>query len=113
MKDELDNILGQGGINLSSGQKQKLNFIRSYLKPSQLLILDEPTSNLDFESEDVLKNYITEIKSTQTILLITHSKRLLELADEIIVLDNGKVVENGTADEILNNNEYLSRMIES
>ena len=93
--------------------KQKLNFIRSYLKPSQLLILDEPTSNLDFESEDVLKNYITEIKSTQTILLITHSKRLLELADEIIVLDNGKVVENGTADEILNNNEYLSRMIES
>ena len=48
----------------------------------------------------------------QTILLITHSKRLLELADEIIVLDNGKVVENGTADEILNNNEYLSRMIE-
>ena len=113
LKDELDNILGQGGINLSSGQKQKLNFIRSYLKPSQLLILDEPTSNLDFESEDVLKNYITEIKSTQTILLITHSKRLLELADEIIVLDNGKVVENGTADEILNNNEYLSRMIES
>ena len=78
-----------------------------------MLILDEPTSNLDFESEDVLKNYITEIKSTQTILLITHSKRLLELADEIIVLDNGKVVENGTADEILNNNEYLSRMIES
>ena len=75
--------------------------------------MDEPTSNLDFESEDVLKNYITEIKSTQTILLITHSKRLLELADEIIVLDNGKVVENGTADEILNNNEYLSRMIES
>ena len=113
LKDDLDNILGQGGINLSSGQKQKLNFIRSYLKPSQLLILDEPTSNLDFESEDVLKNYITEIKSTQTILLITHSKRLLELADEIIVLDNGKVVENGTADEILNNNEYLSRMIES
>jgi ATP-binding cassette, subfamily B, bacterial MsbA len=113
LKDDLDNILGQGGINLSSGQKQKLNFIRSYLKPSQLLILDEPTSNLDFESEDVLKNYITEIKSTQTILLITHSKRLLELADEIIVLDNGKVVENGTADAILNNNEYLSRMIES
>ena len=113
LKDELDNILGQGGINLSSGQKQKLNFIRSYLKPCQLLILDEPTSNLDFESEDVLKNYISEIKSTQTILLITHSKRLLELADEIIVLDNGKVIENGTADEILNNNEYLSRMIDS
>ena len=75
--------------------------------------MDEPTSNLDFESEDVLKNYITEIKGTQTILLITHSKRLLELADEIIVLDNGKVVENGTANEILNNNEYLSRMIDS
>ena len=101
---EIKSTLGQGGINLSSGQKQKLNFIRSYLKPSELLILDEPTSNLDFDSEDTLKKYIEEVKNDQTILLITHSRRLLELADEIVVIEKGEILDNGPSKEILKNN---------
>ena len=110
---EMKSTLGQGGINLSSGQKQKLNFIRSYLKPSELLILDEPTSNLDFESEDTLKKYINEVKNKQTILLITHSKRLLELADEIIVIEKGKVLDKGSSKTILGNSEYIKKMVDN
>ncbi len=110
---EIKSTLGQGGINLSSGQKQKLNFIRSYLKPSNLLILDEPTSNLDFESEDTLKKYINEVRNEQTILLITHSKRLLELADEIIVIEKGEILDNGSSKEILGNSEYIKKMVDN
>jgi len=110
---EIKSTLGQGGINLSSGQKQKLNFIRSYLKPSELLILDEPTSNLDFDSEDTLKKYIEEVKNDQTILLITHSRRLLELADEIVVIEKGEILDNGPSKEILKNNKYVLKMVDN
>ena len=95
------------------GQKQKLNFIRSYLKPSELLILDEPTSNLDFDSEDTLKKYIEEVKNDQTILLITHSRRLLELADEIVVIEKGEILDSGPSKEILKNNKYVLKMVDN
>ncbi len=110
--DEIkDSIMGSGGVNLSSGQKQKFNFVRAYLKDSEILILDEPTSNLDFESQNILKEYIREINGEKTILLITHTPELLDLCDSIAVIKDGLLETSGTKLEVSKNSSYFNKMI--
>ncbi len=86
--------IGLGGINLSGGQKQKINILRTILKDSSFLIFDEPTNNLDTESIELFKETIDKEKGNKTILIITHEEKLLEISDIVYRFQNGKIVIN-------------------
>ena len=98
----LDTLLGQFGYNISGGEKQRLMLVRALLKPSEIVLLDEPTSSLDIELEEKIVQAIhTEIEE-KSCIWITHRLIGMDKLDEIIVLDKGEVVERGTHEELLN-----------
>ena len=96
----LDSILESAGNNLSGGQKQRLAIGRALLKEPKILILDESISNIDKESEDLILNLIQKLKEKMTIILITHRLNTVLHADYIYYLDNKKVAEEGSFEEI-------------
>lgn len=96
----LDSILESAGNNLSGGQKQRLAIGRALLKEPKILILDESISNIDKESEDLILDLIQKLKEKMTIILITHRLNTVLQADYIYYLDNKKVVEEGSFEEI-------------
>lgn len=96
----LDSILESAGNNLSGGQKQRLAIGRAILKEPKILILDESISNIDKDSEDLILNLIQKLKEKMTIILITHRLNTVLQADYIYYLDNKKVAEEGSFEEI-------------
>ena len=96
----LDSILESAGNNLSGGQKQRLAIGRVLLKEPKILILDESISNIDKESEDLILNLLQKLKEKMTIILITHRLNTVLHADYIYYLDNKKVAEEGSFEEI-------------
>tara|TARA_B100000035_G_scaffold84000_3_gene70572 strand:+ start:11600 stop:12937 length:1338 start_codon:yes stop_codon:yes gene_type:complete len=85
--------IGLGGINLSGGQKQKINIIRTILKESEFIIFDEPTNNLDLESVKLFIQEIEKIKKSRTILLITHEDLLVKISDVVLELNANKIIK--------------------
>ena len=85
--------IGLGGINLSGGQKQKINIIRTILKESEFIIFDEPTNNLDSESIKLFIQELEKIKKERTILLITHDELLVNISDVILELNANKIIK--------------------
>ena len=92
----LDTPCGPRGANLSGGQRQRVAIARAFLRHSPILLLDEPTSALDSNSEELIQNALEEFRNNRTIVVIAHRLATVKNADNIIVLDQGKVVEEGT-----------------
>lgn len=88
-KDGYDTEIGYNGISLSGGQKQRLGIARALLRKADLFLFDEITSSVDVETEEIIKNILKEISKTKTVILVTHKKNTLTIADNIIALDNG------------------------
>ena len=101
LPDGLDTLIGENGALLSGGQRQRLAIARALLKDAPILILDEATSSLDSESERVIQEALAEVIKHRTTLVIAHRLSTIENADQVIVLDQGRVVEAGTHDELL------------
>ncbi|RLA09030.1 MAG: lipid A export permease/ATP-binding protein MsbA [Gammaproteobacteria bacterium] len=99
-----DTCIGENGILLSGGQRQRLAIARAYLKNAPLLILDEATSSLDSESEKKVQQGLLNLFANRTTLVIAHRLSTIENADKIIVLDQGKIIERGTHQELLAKN---------
>lgn len=99
-------ILSENASNLSGGQKQLLAIARTLLSKSEILIFDEITSSLDPTLVENVKEILNDLKQDHTIILITHKKDVMKIADNIIVLSNGKIVGHGTHDELMKDNEY-------
>jgi len=97
-----DTFIGEQGLRLSGGERQRLAIARALLKDAPILILDEPTANLDALTEQQVLNTLFGIMRGKTTLLITHRLVGLENMDEIIVLENGQIKERGTHHELLN-----------
>lgn len=106
----LDSFVGAGGLMLSAGQARRLMLARAWLKDARILLLDEPTENLDPRRESKVLKALTEHRGTRSLILITHRLTNLDLIDEIIVLDRGRVVEQGTHEELLKTNGVYCRM---
>ena len=96
-----DTPAGQNGKTLSGGQRQRLSIARALLKNAPILILDEPTAGLDAVTEQEIMTSITELMQGRSTILITHRLTGLELFDEIVVLDKGRIAQRGTAAELL------------
>ena len=101
LPDGLDTRLGERGTGLSAGQAQRLAIARAFLKDAPLLILDEPTSSLDPESEALIRQAIGALARERTLLVVAHRLNTIVSAEQIVVLEQGRVVAIGTHDELL------------
>lgn len=110
----LGNYVEEKGINFSGGQKQKIGIIRALYKEPRIILLDESTSALDLKSEnnviDILKDFT---KSGKTVLFVTHRPSIMKKADKIAFLKDGKIVEEGSFNELMNANSFFKDFIES
>ena len=106
-------VLGQGGVNVSGGQKQRLCIARALLKKPKVVILDDSTSAVDTATDSKIREaFNSELKDTTTIIIAQRISSVCD-ADKIIVLENGRVNAVGTHDELLENNEIYKEVYES
>jgi ATP-binding cassette, subfamily B, bacterial MsbA len=109
LPDGFETILGDRGIRLSGGQRQRLALARAFIRDPQILILDEATNALDLISEGVIQDALEQFGRNRTVLIVAHRISTIEHADKIIVLDAGRVVESGTATQLLATGGLFSR----
>ena len=110
LPDAWGTMVGEGGHRLSGGQRQRLAIARAVLKDAPLLILDEATSAVDNETEAALQRSIEAISKDRTTVIIAHRLSTIRNSDNIIVLENGEIIESGIHDELVLNNGVYSRM---
>jgi subfamily B ATP-binding cassette protein MsbA len=101
MPQGLQTLTGQNGVRLSGGQRQRIAIARALLKDAPILILDEATSALDTESEQKVQQALDELMQGRTTITIAHRLSTIKKADRIVVLDQGRIVEIGSHDELL------------
>ncbi|MCR5275897.1 MAG: ABC transporter ATP-binding protein/permease [Clostridiales bacterium] len=101
MKEQYDTLVGERGLRLSGGQKQRVAISRAILRKSPIVILDEATASVDVETEKQIQEAISDIAGSRTIIAIAHRLSTIRKADQILVIENGKIVENGTHEELM------------
>ena len=100
-----ETLVGENGVRLSGGQKQRISIARAILKKAPIILLDEATSSLDADSEEIVQNAITNLTKNKTTLVIAHRLSTIHNANKIFVLKNGSIIESGNHDFLIKNSE--------
>ena len=109
----IETVIGEGGLKLSGGEKQRISIARAILKDAPILILDEATSSLDSHTEKLIQdslNFLIESKG-KTVIAIAHRLSTLKHMDRILIMDKGKIIEEGTHQELLHNHKGLYKKL--
>ena len=107
-----ETLVGDNGIRLSSGQKQRLGIARIMFNDPDIVILDEPTSALDSVSEEYIRATIMDMQQNKTIIVIAHRLSTIQRADDILVIEDGKIVERGNHKQLLNNQGKYTQLFD-
>ena len=113
LPDKYDTIVGEGGVNLSGGQRQRLAIARALVQNTQIILFDEATSSLDNETQRKIQTAIDNLKGEYTILIIAHRLSTIINCDKIFILNDGKMIDSGTHQELLKNNNYYKQLCEN
>ena len=111
MAQGYDTMIGENGSKLSGGERQRISIARALLKNSPIVLLDEATASLDVENESQVQEALSNLLAGKTVIVIAHRMRTVMNADKIVVLDDGRVVEQGSPAELLEQNGLFSRMV--
>ena len=111
LPDGYDTVIGEGGGTLSGGQKQRISIARAILKDAPIIILDESTASIDPENEHLIQGAITELSKGKTVIIIAHRLATIESVDQILVVDNGCLIEKGTHAELINRGGKYSEFV--
>ncbi|MGY8950799.1 MAG: ABC transporter ATP-binding protein [Flavobacteriales bacterium] len=106
-------IVGERGVTLSTGQRQLISFLRVYLRNPKILILDEATSSIDSHTEQILQNALQKISEGRTTIVIAHRLSTIVNSDKILLLENGKVLEEGSHSKLMNENGKYAQMYDT
>lgn len=112
MPEGYDTLIGENGAALSGGERQRISIARALLKDAPIVLLDEATASLDVENETKIQAAISELIREKTVLIIAHRMRTVAKAHKVVVLKEGRVVEQGTPFELMNLNGEFARMVE-
>lgn len=107
----IDTSVGERGVRLSGGQRQRVAIARAFLKDAPVLVLDEATSHLDAVNEHAIRVALDELMSNRTTIVIAHRLSTVRNADTIVVLDQGRVIEQGDHDELMGKNGLYARLV--
>ncbi len=108
-----DTIVGEGGASLSGGERQRISIARALLKDAPIVVLDEATASIDPENEQLIQQALTELTREKTVVVIAHRLATIEHADQILVVDDGTVVQRGTHEELLAQEGVYRRFVEA
>ena len=112
MKDGYDTVVGEGGSSLSGGERQRISIARAILKDAPIIILDEATSSVDPENEHLIQEAISELVEGKTVIAIAHRLPTIESADQILVLEDGRIVQRGRHDELVGEDGLYRKFVE-
>ena len=113
LPDGYETVIGEGGASLSGGEKQRISIARAIMKDAPVIILDEATANVDPENEKELMEAIDALTKEKTIFMIAHRLKTVRNADRILVLNQGKIVQQGRHEELMKQEGIYKRFVES
>lgn len=113
LPDGMDTVIGDGGVGLSGGERQRIAIARAFLKNAPVLVLDEPTSAMDADTEREVQMALASLAEGRTVIMVAHRLSTVVRAGNIIVLDGGEVVQQGTHEELLSEDGMYRRLWEA
>lgn len=111
LPDGYDTVIGEGGASLSGGERQRISIARAIMKDAPIIILDEATANVDPENENLLMKAVERLTKEKTVIMIAHRLKTVENADQIFVIDHGKIVQQGSHSKLMNEEGIYKRFI--
>ena len=111
LPEGFDTVIGEGGASLSGGEKQRISIARCILKDSPIVILDEATASVDADNERAIQEAISELCKNKTLLVIAHRLKTIKDADQILVVSDGKIIERGNHDKLMEEDGTYARMV--
>lgn len=111
LPDGYETVIGEGGASLSGGEKQRISIARAILKDSPIIILDEATANVDPENEAELVKAVQELTRNKTIIMIAHRLKTVRNADQILVVDQGRIAQQGTHEQLMKQDGIYRRFV--